>query len=342
MTEKPILLTDLLPEEIAQALDLKPFQGRQIFRWLYGKQVCDFDAMTNLSKPLRETLHARCVACQLEPVKTSQSPGGTRKMLFRLRDGETVESVFLRDRDRVTLCVSTQVGCPIKCLFCATGRGGFARNLSPGEIAEQALRLVENEDLGGRSPNIVYMGMGEPFRNYDAVIKSVRLLMCPDGLGVGARRITVSTAGDIPGIRRFAKEPWQVRLAVSLHAANDQLRSELVPLNKKYPLRPLIATVRDYTKATGRQVSFEYVLLDGVNDSAEQARELTELLRGLNATVNLIAYNEVAGVEFSAPSRVVCESFKKVLEDAGVKVTLRQERGGDIDAACGQLRRFSS
>jgi len=341
MNDMPILLTDLLPEDIATALNLKPFQGRQVFRWLYGKQACDFDVMTDLSKPLREMLRARCVPCQLEAIQTQESPGGTRKMLFRLRDGETVESVFLRDRDRVTLCVSTQVGCPIKCLFCATGRSGFARNLTPGEIAEQALRLIENADLEGRSPNIVYMGMGEPFRNYDAVVKSVRLLMRPDGLGVGARRITVSTAGDIPGIRRFAAEPWQVRLAVSLHAANDELRSELVPLNRKYPLRPLMATVRDYMAATGRQVSFEYVLLDGVNDSVEQARELTRLLRGINGIVNLIAYNEVAGVEFSAPSRAVCETFKKVLEDAGVKVTLRQERGGDIDAACGQLRRFS-
>ncbi|MCX5770510.1 MAG: 23S rRNA (adenine(2503)-C(2))-methyltransferase RlmN [Candidatus Hydrogenedentes bacterium] len=341
MTQDPIPLTDLLPGEIAAALGLKPFQGNQIFRWLHQKRLCDFDAMTNLAKPLRETLRARCIPCQIEPVKTSDSPGGTRKVLFRLRDGETIESVLLRDRDRVTLCLSTQVGCPIKCLFCATGQGGFARNLTPGEIVEQALRLLENEDLEGRTPNIVYMGMGEPFRNYDAVAKSIRLLMCPEGLGIGARRITISTAGDIPGIRRFAGEPWQVRLAVSLHAANDDLRSKLVPLNRKYGLRTLMATVRDYAKATGRQVSFEYVLLHGVNDSPAQARELAGLIRGLDAVVNLIAYNTVAGAEFSAPPTAVCETFKKALLDSGVKATLRQERGGDINAACGQLRRAS-
>lgn len=341
MTQSPIPLTDLLPEEIAAALDIKPLQGNQIFRWLHQKFLCDFDAMTDLSKTLRETLLARCIPCQLEPLRTSESPGGTRKVLFRLQDGETVESVLLRDRGRVTLCLSSQVGCPIKCLFCATGQGGFARNLTAGEIAEQALRLLEKEDLEGRTPNIVYMGMGEPFRNYDAVAKSIRILMRPEGLGIGARHITVSTAGDIPGIRRFASEPWQVRLAVSLHAANDGLRSKLVPLNRKYALRPLMATVRDYAAATGRQVSFEYVLLRGVNDSPAQARELAALIRGLDAVVNLIAYNTVAGAGFSAPPRAVCEAFSKALVDAGAKATLRQERGGDINAACGQLRRAS-
>ena len=335
-------LTDLMPEEIAAALEIKPFHGKQIFRWLHQKRICNFDAMTDLSKPLRETLRARCVPCQLEPVQTFDSPGGTRKVLFRLRDGEMVESVLLRDRYRVTLCVSSQVGCPIKCLFCATGQGGFARNLTAGEIVEQSLRLLEKEDLEGRTPNIVYMGMGEPLINYDAVAKSIRLLMCPEGLGVGARRISVSTAGDIPGIRRFTGEPWQVRLAVSLHAANDDLRSKLVPLNRKYGLRPLMATVRDYAEATGRQVSFEYVLLREVNDSPAQARELAALIRGLDAVVNLIAYNTVAGAGYTAPPRGVCETFKQALVGAGAKATLRQERGGDINAACGQLRRTST
>lgn len=336
---EPVLLTDLSPEEIAGALDLKPFQGKQIFHWLHQKRTCDFSAMSNLSKALRATLSERCVACQLESVHVSESPGGTRKVLFRLRDGESVESVLLRDRERVTLCLSTQVGCAIKCLFCATGQGGFVRNLGPGEIVEQALRLLEGEELEGRTPNIVYMGMGEPFRNYEAVVKSIRLLMSEDGLGIGARRIAVSTAGDLPGIRRFATESWQVRLAVSLHAANDELRSKLVPLNRKYGLRPLMATVRDYAAATGRQVSFEYVLLRGVNDLVEQAREVATLIGGMDAVVNLIAYNAVTGAEFSAPTRPACEAFRKALADAGVKATLRQERGGDIDAACGQLRK---
>ncbi len=336
-----INLTDLSPEQIAEALGLKPFQGKQIYHWLHAKQVFDFSQMTDLSKELRRQLADTCAASQVElsAVSASRESPGTRKVLFRLADGEMIEAVLIRDGKRRTICVSTQVGCPVKCAFCATGLSGFQRNLSPGEIVEQVLYLLRDEKRDGRTPNIVYMGMGEPFLNYDATMASIRLLMRKEGLGVGARKITVSTAGVVPGIRRFAQENWQVRLSISLHAGNDSLRSELVPLNRKYPLSSLLAAVRDYVERTGRQVTFEWVLLDGVNDSARDAAELADRVGRLSATVNLIPYNHVAGLSYQPSPLPRARAFQEELAKRGIRSTLRIERGGDIDAACGQLRR---
>ncbi|MBM3290560.1 MAG: 23S rRNA (adenine(2503)-C(2))-methyltransferase RlmN, partial [Candidatus Hydrogenedentes bacterium] len=334
-------LTNLTAAEIAEVLHLKPFQGKQIFRWIHQKTVFDFDRMTDLSKDLRARLHETCTAGQLQLVGVSSSPRatGTKKALFKLADGETVESVLIREKDRVTICLSTQVGCAVKCSFCATGHSGYTRNLTPGEIVEQALHLLADENMGERTPNIVYMGMGEPFRNYDATVRSVRLLMSPDGLGIGARRITVSTVGEVKGIERFANEDWQVRLSVSLHAANDAKRSELIPLNRKYPIAQLKQAIRTYIDKTGRQITFEWTLLDGVNDSQQDAAELAALARSLQAHVNLIPYNPVTGLGYAPPPRERCESFLSALEQANVSATLRKEKGQDIDAACGQLRR---
>ena len=335
-----IALTDLLPGEIAALLEIKPFQGRQIFRWIHKKQIFDFDEMTDLSKELRTQLRERCVANRLELFSVSESSAtGTRKALLRLSDGETVESVLIRDRERLTLCLSSQVGCAVKCSFCATGFSGFARNLSAGEIVEQALYLLRDFDTEGRNPNIVFMGMGEPFRNYDAVIKSIRLLMHSEGLNIGARRITVSTAGEVEGIRKFAEEDWQVRLSVSLHSANDELRNVLVPLNRRFDIERLSDAVREYERKTGRQITFEWTLLDGVNDSVAAARELVGLARELNAHVNLIPFNPVQESGYAPPPFSRCEAFRDVLVSSGVTATLRAERGQDIDAACGQLRR---
>jgi 23S rRNA (adenine2503-C2)-methyltransferase len=335
-----IALSDLGPQEIAERLALKPFQGRQIFHWIHQKKVFDFESMTDLSKTLRVQLIDLCTANRLSLVNVSISEAsGTRKALLEMQDGETVESVLIPDRDRNTLCLSTQVGCAVKCSFCATGLSGYARNLSAGEIVEQALYLLRDVDLGGKTPNIVYMGMGEPFRNYDAVAASIRLLMHPEGMNIGARKITVSTAGEVPGIRRFAQEDWQVRLSVSLHAATDTLRDELVPLNRKYNLARLLEAVRDYQAQAGRQVTFEWALLAGVNDSEAQARELAELIGDLNAFVNLIPYNPVAELGYAPPSMKQCKRFRDVLMKRGINATLRAERGQDIDAACGQLRR---
>ncbi len=334
-------LTDYNPAEIAELLGLKPFQGQQLFKWIHSKQVFDFDAMTNLSKDVRARLKEECIAAQLSLVEAARSSGGqgTKKDLFRLLDGETVEAVLLRDRQRVTLCLSTQVGCAVRCAFCATGQSGFVRNLSSGEIVEQALHLIEGEGLGDRTPNVVYMGMGEPFRNYDAVMKSIRLLMRKDGLGIGARKITVSTVGEVEGIERLAQEKLQVRLSVSLHAANDELRTRLVPLNAQHPLRELLAAVRHYSDTTGRQVTFEWALMDGVNDSRQDAAKLIKIARDLRAFVNVIPYNPVSGLDFKSASEEACTTFLDTLVGAGVKATPRTERGGDIDAACGQLRR---
>lgn len=334
-----IALTDLTHGEIAAALELKPFQGTQIFQWLHDKRVFDFDAMTNLSKALRERLKAECLPRQLTLVrKVETAATGTVKALFRLADGQTVESVLLRDGERVTLCVSSQVGCGVGCTFCATGQGGFVRNLTAGEIVEQVLHLLVLGGVEERNPNIVYMGMGEPFHNYDNVVKSIRLLMDPKGLNIGARRITVSTVGDVPGIRRFADEDWQVRLAISLHAVDDDLRSSLVPINRKYPVREIMSAIRDYVRKTGRMTSFEYVLLRGVNDSPAHAQRLAALLADTSAVVNLIPFNAIAHAEFAAPPSRVCQAFRDHLIAQGIQATLRQERGRDIDAACGQLR----
>ncbi|NUM53035.1 MAG: 23S rRNA (adenine(2503)-C(2))-methyltransferase RlmN [Candidatus Hydrogenedentes bacterium] len=334
-------LTDMNPAEIADHLRIKPFQGKQIFRWIHQKRVFDFDRMTDLSKELRARLAESYSANQLTLVNMSTSPRavGTKKALFRLADGETVESVLIREKDRITICLSTQVGCAVKCSFCATGHSGYTRNLTPGEIVEQALYLLADENMGERSPNIVYMGMGEPFRNYDATVRSIRLLMSPDGLGIGARRITVSTVGEVKGIEQFANEDWQVRLSVSLHAANDAKRTELIPLNKKYPIAQLKEAIRTYFDKTGRQITFEWTLLDGVNDSEQDAKELAALANSLKAHVNLIPYNPVHGLGYSPPPRDRCEDFRDMLETAGVSATLRKEKGQDIDAACGQLRR---
>lgn len=334
-------LTDCTPKEIAELLDLKPFQGRQIFKWIHNKQVENFEVMSDLSKALREELPRECRIRRTEllSVQNSENALGTHKALFRLDDNETVESVLIRDEERRTICLSTQVGCAIRCSFCATGFSGFTRNLTPGEIVEQALHMVALEHMGERTPNIVFMGMGEPFRNYDATMKAIHLLMEREGLNIGARKITVSTVGDVAGIRRFAVDGGQVRLSVSLHAANDRLRSELIPLNRKYPLAVLMEAVRDYIELTGRQITFEWVLLKEINDRIEDAKELAALAAPLKAFVNLIPWNAISDVQFETPSRRRCEVFRDILMNEGVSCTLRQERGGDIDAACGQLRR---
>lgn len=335
-------LTGLEPDQIARQLGLKPFQGRQLFAWLHRRRVFDFSAMTNLSKDLRQRLSAECVAAQLQPLREEESvrSPGTKKVLFRLRDKETVESVLIRDRERITICVSTQVGCPVKCVFCATGLTGYVRDLGPGEIAEQVLHLLPPEDeMEGRSPNVVYMGMGEPFRNYENTMASARLLMHGEGLRLGARRITVSTAGDVAGIERFASEDTQMRLSVSLHAANDELRAHLVPLARRYSLVELRETIRSYISRTKRQVTLEWVLIKGVNDSEACAHEFARFASGLNVSANLIPLNPLDDIPYEPPSPDDCRRFAELLQARGLNATLRMERGGDIEAACGQLRR---
>lgn len=335
-----IALSDLEPQEIAETLEIERFRGRQLFQWLHRRRVFDFESMTDLSKKLRARLAESAVASQLQLVEMAESArSGTRKALLRLPDGETVESVLIRDDDRLTLCLSSQVGCPLKCAFCATGLAGFTRNLTPGEIVEQALYLLSGVDLEGHTPNIVYMGMGEPFRNYDNVMKSIKLLMHRDGINIGARKLTISTAGEVNEIERFASEGLQVRLSVSLHAANNESRSRLVPLNRRFPLERLHDAVKLYTETTGRQITFEWTLLDGINDTPKDAGELIAYARELKAFVNLIPWNPVPDMSFKSTPRQRAEAFRDLLTGAGIPATLRQEKGQDIDAACGQLRR---
>lgn len=333
-------LTGLFPEEMAERLQISLWRARQLFQWIHRKQVFQLEDMTNIPKADRSRINEMLPVTALSPVVEQHAPKTkTRKSLFRLADGETIESVFLSQRTRITLCLSSQVGCALGCRFCATGTAGFRRNLAPAEIVEQALSMLQGRlsEKNG-SPNIVFMGMGEPFQNYDAVMKSIGLLTHPDGLHIGARKITVSTVGDVPGIERFTQETRQVRLSVSLHAADDALRSQLVPLNKRYPLPVLYEALKTYQKERSRQITVEWVLLDGINDSVPQARSLAAYLKGLDAVINLIPWNAVPDLPYHSSPFTKRKQFMEALEQSGLKVTLRKEQGADIDAACGQLR----
>ena len=291
--------------------------------------------MSNLPVAMREELARTATISRCEIVTQSRAADGTVKYLLRLGDGETIESVLLPYPDRTTVCVSTQVGCPAKCLFCATGMSGFVRNLTAGEIVDQALTL--QEQAFGRVTHVVLMGMGEPLMNFDNVVKALRLLN--DELGIGMRRLALSTVG-LPGaIRKLKELDLQITLAVSLHAPEDALRQRLIPLATHHPLKELIQACREYADFTKRRITFEYLLLAGVNDSPEQASALANLLRHTLCNVNLIGFNEVPSITYRRPSREAIAAFRSVLEDAGIQVTQRMERGHSISAACGQLRR---
>ena len=317
------------------------YRADQIWRWLYQRKASSFDQMTNLPRALRARLAAEATLGALEPVAEQRSlDGETVKWLFRLGDGQLIESVLMRyDDGRRTACISTQAGCAMGCVFCATGQMGFARHLTPGEIVAQPVALARRLDAEGeRLSNVVMMGMGEPLHNYDATLAAIRTMTDPGGLGIGQRHITVSTVGLVPAIRRLAGEGVQVTLAVSLHAATDAERDRLLPVNRRYPLSDLIAACRDYFAQTGRRVTFEWALIHGRNDTPDQARALGRLLKGLTCHVNLIPLNPTEGYAGgpSSPERV--EAFRRVLEEHGIPSTVRVRRGIDIQAGCGQLK----
>lgn len=348
------------------------YRVAQILEWLYARRVTEWDAMTNLPRTLREQLQSEFTLQTLELVRKQGARDTTQKFLWRLPDHSLIESVLIpanpalygEPSDRHTLCVSTQVGCAYGCKFCASGLDGWKRNLTPHEIIEQVLaverwhqREAGNEKRAVRpadgasvmsaapaSPpvrlinNLVIMGMGEPLANYDNLLKSLRILNAPWGAGIGARKITISTSGLAPQIRKLADEPEQFRLAVSLHGATDAVRSRIMPVNHKFPLQELTAALEYYRSKRERLITFEYILIAGVNDSLEQARPLAVLARRLHAKVNLIPYNHVEGLAWHRPSEAVCEAFLAVLKKQNVIATLRREKGHDIDAACGQLR----
>ncbi len=333
-------LAELERHEIAAAfegLDIKAFHGRQVFTWIHARGVTDFSRMTDLGRPLRDRL-AAAFTIETPALESQQtSTDGTAKFLLRLQDGRHIESVYIPDTPAQTFCVSTQVGCAMACAFCLTGKMGLVRHLSAGEIAGQVRVLAERTGLAGTAFNIVLMGMGEPLHNYEATMKALRMLADENGLGVHPKRVTLSTVGLVPAIERLAAEPLMPNLAISLHATTDATRDALVPLNKRYDLEALIDACRRFPVARRSRITFEYVLLAGVNDTADDARRLVRLLNGLRAKVNLLPLNEAPGIAFSRPTDDRVNAFAAILADRGLTVSVRRSRGRDIRAACGQL-----
>lgn len=336
---KPLLslCEDELLEWLTQ-LGQKKFRVKQIRKWMVERRINSFDEMTDLPAALRQQLTDNFCFSSFEVVKHQVAKDKTEKLLLKLHDGELVECVLMRDPGRRTVCISSQVGCAMGCVFCASGLLGVKRDLTAEEIYEQVLllhRLMEDDE---QVTNVVVMGIGEPLANYRNLMKSLDFLSSPDGFGLGARRITVSTVGLPAKIREFAKSGKQYNLAVSLHAPNEELRTQIVPVNKGIGLQEVLAAAEDYFEATGRRISYEYVLLAGVNDQPEHAEELAKLMRGRNAHVNLIPMNGVTELTMAAPGDPMTRQFATILEDRNIQVTVRKRKGADIDAACGQLR----
>jgi len=315
------------------------FAAGQIFSWIYQKGVYDFAQMTDLSKDLRNFLKLNFHILNLTLLKILVSNDRTQKFLFGLYDRQGIESVLIPTSGRLTACISTQAGCRFACRFCASGAQGWQRDLTSAEIIQQVIFLKDK--AGRRINNLVFMGIGEPLDNYHNVLKAVRILNSSYSLNIGIRRMTISTCGLIPGIERLAEEKLQIELSISLHAGDNQTRSHLMPINKRYPLEELISCCRSYFKKTKRQITFEYILLKGINTDLNQARKLIKLLTGLEVKVNLIPASRFKD-EFSSPLKLEMLLFKDVLFKAGIPVTIRQPRGTDIQAACGQLRLINS
>jgi len=311
------------------------YAAGQIFSWIYKKANYDFERMTDLSKALRNFLKRNFNILSLSSIKKHISSDRTQKFLFGLSNHQGIESVLIPTSRRLTACISTQAGCKFDCRFCASGAQGWQRNLTTGEIIEQVIYLKDAATM--RLNNLVFMGVGEPLDNYDNVLRAIRILNSPYSLNIGARRMTISTCGLIPGIERLAKENLQVELSISLHAGDNQTRTHLMPINKRYPLEKLLSACRSYFKKTKRQITFEYVLIKGVNSDLSQAKKLTKLLTGLDAKVNLIPTSPFRD-EFTVPNKLETLLFRDILLKAGIPATIRKPRGMDIQAACGQLR----
>ena len=329
-------------ENLLRSMGESAFRGRQISDWIYKKGARSFDAMTNLGAPLRQKLNSEHEIAFPPVVARSQSGDGTTKLLLEMADGERIETVRLPYPDRLSVCISSQAGCAMACQFCATGLGGFRRNLSVAEIISQILLCKTEDETRHQTPtHVVFMGMGEPLLNFGNVLKSVHLMH--DEMGVPMRHITVSTVGILPAIEKLALEKLQLTLAISLHAPDDELRHQLIPTSTKTGVADIIKTAKNYVKATGRRVTFEYVVLGGINDSSEQAKMLARWCKGWPCHVNLIPWNAVAGaglagMGFGAPKSENLRRFRAILEEAGVATTQRVQRGADVAAACGQLR----
>jgi len=337
-------LKGLLPDELVEFVEgmgQKPFRAHQLQAWIYARGVNDWEEMTDLSKRYREELRQVARIGQLrEEARQESATGEAAKFLFVLPTGERIESVLIADGQRRTACLSSQVGCPLNCQFCATGKMGFIRNLSGGQIIDQLLQVGRYmRERGERVTNVVMMGMGEPLLNYDAVVRAVRLMRLDLGPGIGGRRITISTAGYVPGIRKLAREQLNAKLAISLNGTTDDQREQLMPINRKYPIAELLDAAREFHDLGGRRVTFEYVLMAGITDSEEDALRLAEITRDVPCKLNLIPYNELGPESrYRRPSESHLMRFRQLLEaHSPMAVTVRESRGRDIDAACGQL-----
>ena len=340
---EPRSLQSFTLDELREALTglgFKAYRAAQIFQWVYRHHARSFGEMTSIAAADRERLASLFTIASLPVLRAERSSDGTRKFLFGLADGHTIESVLIPDEDRQTLCISSQVGCGQACRFCLTGSGGFVRDLEAGEIVLQVAETVRLLAVESAPPltNIVLMGMGEPLANFDQVVRALALMTGEHGLGMSPRRITLSTAGLVPGIDRLARSGIPVNLAVSLNASSDEVRDRIMPLNRRYPLAELLAACRRFPLGSRRRITFEYVLLKGVNDSEEDARRVARLLRGLRCKVNLIPFNPFPGCGFERPDDRTVRRFQQVLLDHHFTAPVRESRGRDISAACGQLR----
>lgn len=329
-------------EQVLDDLGRPRFHARQIFQWVHKRGIADFGLMSDLGRDLRAALATSLAVTTPEVVRRECSSDGTTKFLLRLADGKQIESVFIPDTPSMTFCVSTQVGCAMKCAFCLTGKMGIDRNLTAGEIAGQVRVLARELDLLDTRFNVVLMGMGEPLHNYEHTMKALRILADDHGMGVSARRMTLSTVGVLPALERLATEPLMPNLAISLHSTTEDQRDRLVPINRKYGLKDLLDACRRFPLKRRERITFEYVLLKDVNDTPEDARRLVRLLNGIKGKVNLLPLNEAAGIPFERPAEDRVNRFAKILADHGVTVSVRKSRGRDIRAACGQLITESS
>ena len=324
--------------EFVKELGEKPFRAKQLYQWMHVKLAESLDECTNLPKSLKEKLSEYSTYTSLKTVKMLESGiDGTRKYLFGLDDGNVIESVLMKYHHGNSVCISSQVGCRMGCRFCASTLDGLTRNLTAGEMLDQIYRIQAS--TGERVSNVVVMGSGEPFDNYDSLVKFIRLLSDENGLNISQRNITVSTCGIVPGIRKFAEEGFSVTLALSLHAPNDQVRKTLMPIANKYSLSEILPACKEYYEKTGRRLTFEYSLVRGVNDNLDEARALVNLIKDQQAHVNLIPVNPIKERDYVKSTKKVVENFKNKLEKYGINVTIRREMGADIDGACGQLRK---
>ncbi len=332
---KSFTLDELKNEMIA--LGEKGFRGEQIFKWIHQENVQSFEEMTNISKDFREVLEEKYTINNFKIIKKLESKDGTKKYLFDILDGNAIESVLMEYKFGYSICVSSQVGCKMGCKFCASTGIPFSRSLEAGEIVEQILAVEREENV--RISNIVFMGIGEPLDNYDNVIKAISIINNPKGLNIGTRHISISTSGLVPNIYRLAKENIQCTLSVSLHSSNNAKRSEMMPVNKMYPIEELITACKEYIKITNKRISFEYALAKDNNDNLGDAKELAKLLKGMLCHVNLIPINKIENGKYTKSTNDNIIKFRDYLNDNGIVATIRRELGSDIDAACGQLRR---